>query len=510
MRESFAVRALLIEDDPHDKEIILRSLQKMEGSVVEVHWVSSVTEAEVFTRVHSPDIALVDLNLEDSFGLQTLDVVRAMIPHVPLVILTGHDLDVSSVDALAAGAQEYINKDLINPGTLRRALMHAMERHRLQSHCMRTDRLASVGQLGSGIAHEVNSPLSQIMAELEAIQGEELSAFARNALERALERAHDIKHTVEALYSFSNAKTGTLDVIEPAEVVQLAVRLSDNARRHVARLHLSLGEMRPVRTDPGRTSQAVLDMLKTSIRAAPRDERKELTNVWLETGTHPDGRVFVMVEDDGPPARPAELLRMLEPFGVTTGERAPFQGLGLAAANELAKEVGGSLDVRPSPRGGVCFELSFPSVEVPRSLPTAVPVSSPIAPLTKAPTRLRILWVDDDERLLRAFVRKLKRNYDVETCHSGSAALELLAEDADFDVICCDLMMPGMSGGRLSELIGRRYPGLATRIIFVTGGAFTGPEREFLDRTANPVLMKPFQWDELDAVIGRVGGDRAA
>ncbi len=113
----------------------------------------------------------------------------------------------------------------------------------------------------------------------------------------------------------------------------------------------------------------------------------------------------------------------------------------------------------------------------------------------------RVLVIDDDDLVRRSIRRMLERDYDVACATSAREALDMLAHDADFDVLLCDLMLPNMDGRELHSALTRAYPELAGRVIFLTGGAFTAQTRAFVESTANPVLPKPVDQTRLQATI---------
>lgn len=123
---------------------------------------------------------------------------------------------------------------------------------------------------------------------------------------------------------------------------------------------------------------------------------------------------------------------------------------------------------------------------------------------TSGPSRPRVLVVDDEENLRSSLGQILAFDYDVTVCANGREALDHLAAGARFDALLCDLMMPGMSGMDLYDALGAVAPAQRARVVFLSGGAFTPRAREFLRQTPNPRLEKPFDVDELRAMVASV------
>jgi CheY-like chemotaxis protein len=136
----------------------------------------------------------------------------------------------------------------------------------------------------------------------------------------------------------------------------------------------------------------------------------------------------------------------------------------------------------------------------------AAPLVTPPSEVTPSPReypRRRILAVDDEALLLKAYRRMLADIHDVVTVLGGHEALRILERDASFDVILCDLQMPEMSGMELHTAVQARYPLLADRFIFVTGGAFSIDAKRFLEESVCAVIQKPFRIEDLLALVDR-------
>ncbi len=122
----------------------------------------------------------------------------------------------------------------------------------------------------------------------------------------------------------------------------------------------------------------------------------------------------------------------------------------------------------------------------------------------KTSARTRVMLIDDEPRIAHATARLFAREFDICTFGSGAAALERLESDADFEVVLCDLMMPEMGGMDFYPLLCARFPALANRVVFVTGGAFTDAARGFVERVGRPVVQKPFEPSTLRSMINEV------
>jgi CheY-like chemotaxis protein len=207
-------------------------------------------------------------------------------------------------------------------------------------------------------------------------------------------------------------------------------------------------------------------------------------------------RVVIGVSDTGVGIGEEHRDRIFTP-GFTTKAHQGGMGLGLSVCKRVAEEHGGALEVHHLD-SGTRFELVLP-------VDTGFAASEPrreSRPISELPVeRSRLLIVDDDAMVLSALRRRLRRRYDTITALGGVEGLALLSEDADFDSIVCDLMMPEVDGKSFYDTVKREHPQLADRIVFMSGGAFTPRLRKFAASVSNPVLQKPVSRENLEAMV---------
>jgi CheY-like chemotaxis protein len=219
------------------------------------------------------------------------------------------------------------------------------------------------------------------------------------------------------------------------------------------------------------------------------------TNVVAVRSYDRGGFVVVEVEDNGP-GIPAEVLPHIFDSFFTTKPRGVGTGLGLPISQGIVRALGGELTVESTVGKGAKF-----SVKLPATAAVSEPIAVPPPVRSQSYVRRRILAVDDEALLLKAYRRMLADSHDVVTALGGTEALRTLERDARYDVILCDLQMPDMSGMDLNAAVRNRYPNLAERFIFVTGGAFSADAKRFLEDPGASVIHKPFRIDELLALI---------
>jgi len=369
------------------------------------------------------------------------------------------------------------------------------------------DRLASVGRLAAGVAHEINNPLAYVVmntsAALEDLQRALPKADpllrpgleeAAAALREARAGSERVRLIVRDLKLFSRADVDARDPVDLVKVIESSIGIAWNEIRHRARLVKDLSPLPEVVGSESRLGQVFLNLLVNAAQAiepgAP--DQNEIRVVTRREGD----RAVAEVRDTGS-GIPQELRkRIFEPF-FTTKPIGVGTGLGLAICHTIVSELRGELTVESTPGKGTAFRVSLPIAT--HAQPKAAAVAQPSAPPDSP--RARLLVIDDEPAVGNAIRRALAAEHDVLAVTSGKAALALLEKGEKFDAILCDLMMPEMSGMELHEALGRIAPRLAQGMIVMTGGAFTGRAQQFLDRVPNQRVEKPFDVQSLRAVV---------
>jgi CheY-like chemotaxis protein len=215
------------------------------------------------------------------------------------------------------------------------------------------------------------------------------------------------------------------------------------------------------------------------------------------TATDGDGRVVVEVHDSGPGISSEHMARIFDPF-FTTKPVGVGTGLGLWICQGIVSSLGGHISADNAPAGGAVFRVVLPAAAGTAGI--VGPAAAVPAATSRSP-RLRLLVVDDESAIGRTLAIGLADDFDVTAATTGREALELLTTEDRFDVVLCDLMMPEISGMEVYERVVERTPAMASRFVFVTGGAFTERARKFVERVGAPVLEKPFELTALSPLL---------
>jgi signal transduction histidine kinase/CheY-like chemotaxis protein len=382
------------------------------------------------------------------------------------------------------------------------------ERVRMQELLVLSDRMASLGMLAAGIAHELNNPLAALMFNVEHALRRGADLDVVDELREALRCAERIRQIVRDVRVFSRPEDGH-NTVDIHEVLDSSVRMAWNEIRHRGRLEREYGAVPRAAGNEARLGQVFLNLLVNAAQAlAP--ERFDDNAITVATGLADDGRIRVEIRDTGLGMSSETQARLFEPFFTTKPVGAGI-GLGLAISRRLVTALGGEIHVRSQLGQGTCFVVLLPAADPLRPASPTPHSSAPTSPMTAAapqpadpqPTD-HVLILDDDPAVGRMLTRLLGRRHIVTTLEHPSAALEQIAAGARYAAILCDLMMPTMPGRVFYRELMAVAPEQARRVVFMTGGAFTPESQAFVDKLENPCIEKPFAVQTLLAALDRV------
>ncbi len=381
------------------------------------------------------------------------------------------------------------------------------EQKEMQERLLLADRLASMGTLAAGVAHEINNPLSFVITNL-ALATELISAVAatvdapklRESMEllgEVRDGAERVRRIVRDLKVFSRPDDATSGAVDVQKVLESSINMASNEIRHRARLVKDYGPVRMVEGNDAQLGQVFLNLLLNAAQAIPEGSVEE-NEIRVVTRAGADqGCVVVEVSDTGAGIPAAVLSRVFDPF-FTTKPVGMGTGLGLSVCHGIVAKLGGEIEVESTPGAGTTFRVLLRrGADRPASGSLLV-----AAPQTEAPAvKRRVLVVDDEEMIAKSVTRILARDYEVVACTSGRDALSLLAGEPPFELVLCDLMMPDLTGMDVHEHLARTLPALAARMVFMTGGIFTERAEAFLAAVPNARLDKPLDVQILRACL---------
>lgn len=511
------MRVLLVEDNPVDAATLGDRLAEHGGEppIAMVH-VSTLAELAAHDTSEL-DVIVLDLSLPDGVGADSIRKVRAQVGEMPIVVLTADDDEQRSLEMLREGAEDYLVKGAYSTDTLVRALRYACERHALKQRLAHADRLAAVGQLSAGVAHEVANPAALALANNGKLRGllAELSSTAhppslersRQLVKECTQLAEDdrtalerIRAVVRDLQAYARLERPRVERVQINDLVERTCNLVYASLRHGAALEKKLGVVPELAVDEGKIEQVLTNLLINAIHAlepVAQGDRPTGKRIVVTTGV--EGAALVLsVQDNGCGMTEAVRQRAFEPFFTT--KRQHGTGLGLAIANEIVRGHGGEIVCTTAAGEGSRFD-----VRIPLQTGLDAPQASAAEPASEQPKRGRVLLVDDERAVALVYGELLAMHHDVVIAHGGRQAVELLGGDERFDVVVCDLMMPELDGVAVLETVSASRPELAKRFVFCSGGLVTPRARKLAARPNTRLLYKPVSVDDMlraiDAVI---------
>lgn len=373
------------------------------------------------------------------------------------------------------------------------------DEQRLAEQLLQQEKLAAVGQLVSGVAHELNNPLAGVMAfsQLLLAAPDELDEETRVGIETIYREAQRAAKIVSSLLTFARQQPAERSVTQLNDIVTDTLELRRYAMRTAGlEVTLALQADLPVTwADPFQLQQVVLNLIGNAEQAlANTVHAGRIRITTAQKGT----QLILSVRDNGPGIAPEQRDRIFNPF-FTTKPVGQGTGLGLSISDGIIREHGGRIRVESTLGGGATFIVEIPRVAPPERVE---PVVAPTAASDMPPRRMLVV---DDEPAMRTVISGFLRSigHEVSVAATAGEARAHLAT-TEYDVVLLDLRMPDVGGEALYRELSERDARHARRVVFVTGDLQSEDARRFLHETGQPVVAKPFQLDDLAAVLASV------
>jgi len=361
------VSLLLVEDNPGDRRLILEMLAEAGDVTFDLQHAERLQSALKSLGQTGVELILLDLGLPDSQGLDTLRKVHARAPEIPIVVLTGLDDEMVGVQAINEGAQDYLIKGQVDTNLLKRTIRYAIERkqaeereRRLQMQLSLSNRLASLGLMVEGIAHEINNPLASVIGFAQVLAHEDIPENTRRDLKTIADSAQRVADIMNNLLAFARQHKLERTCVNINDTIVSALEMRADPLRSsditvTTRLDLAL----PLTmADADLLQQAFLNLIinaETEMRLAhgggALEIRTELINDSIRAA-------FV---DDGPGIAQSNLVHLFDPFFSTRGV-GQGRGLGLSVCYGIVTDHQGRIDVKSEPGKGSIFTVELPVV----------------------------------------------------------------------------------------------------------------------------------------------------
>jgi signal transduction histidine kinase len=379
------LRVLFIEDDPDDMELVVREIRRT-GYEAVTRRVQTAAEMRAALTEELWDVVISDYSMPSFSGPEAFMVLRSMNLDLPFIIVSGTVGEERAVETMRAGVHDFLLK-----GQLRR-LVAAIEREirevavraerkRIQEQLVVSDRLASVGTLAAGVAHEINNPLSVVVANLQIMRqdletaaaggtggsGEDgsepgrLAAFVgpmRELMKEAEEATDRVRLIVRDLRVLSHPDADRREPVDVHAVLDSSIRMARNELRHRARVVRQFGTVPKVEGNESRLGQVFLNLFVNAAHAMPEGQ-VERNSLIISTGCS-DGMVTIDVADTGAGIPPEVLPRIFDVF-FTTKPVGVGTGLGLAICHRIVSAMDGRIEVKTHLGEGTTFRVALRS-----------------------------------------------------------------------------------------------------------------------------------------------------
>ncbi len=390
------LRVLVIEDSITIQEMVRKMLQPHSGVGFQVQECGNLTDAEALLRRDTADVVILDLTLPESSGVETVSRVRGLNADIPIVVFTGCEDDNLALAARQLGADDFLVKSEVRKGSLlARTLIDAgenkhartsMNRYAVEMECLaearaqqllHRDRLATIGTMSAGVAHEIRNPLSYIGGNVHALltSWEDVKPLLETCRTRGLGDEEEIEYILQEVpQMLRDIRSGVDRILEISEGLKSFARkssmepeescLEELIDNSLLLCHNLLKDGITVEKDygtdrvtlpllPQRILQVFVNLLTNAAQAMGGEGR-----ITIRTARK-DNHLEMEVSDSGPGIDEEVRDRIFEPF-FTTKPDGEGTGLGLSICRKIMEEHGGTMDVTSGPDGGACFSMTLP------------------------------------------------------------------------------------------------------------------------------------------------------
>jgi PAS domain S-box-containing protein len=369
------------------------------------------------------------------------------------------------------------------------------ERRELEHKAQVASRLASIGELAAGVAHEINNPLTGVIGFAQLIMQKDIPDDIRGDLNIINEGAQRVASIVKRLLTFARWQKPEREYVDINQVIEatLAMRAYEMETANIKVATQLAPDLRRTMADRGQLQQVFLNIIinaEMEMRLA-----HDGGNLLIKTETE-DNTIRISFKDDGPGIAEENLERIFNPF-FTTREVGNGTGLGLSLCLGIITEHKGQIYAESRLGEGSTFIVELPVVVEDKQLEMPEPIA-------EEATGAKILVVDDELAILQFLERVLTdEGHEVETVDNADDALERI-ENKRYRLILMDIKMPGMGGIELYKRIQKIAHSLTRRVVFITGDVMGGDTKEFLAKVKAHYITKPFDTEQIKRDINRI------
>ena len=392
-------------------------------------------------------------------------------------------------------AKKEMHEEIVEANALLEESMS--ELRKTQGQLIQAEKLSAVGELISGVAHELNNPLTGVMGFSQLLLAADCDEHTKKNLAKIHREATRCQRIVQNLLDTVRCRPPEESAVQVNEILEATID-SSSYKFKVENVEIvsELATDLPVTTgDFHRLQQVFVNIINNGQQAMVEAHGRGRMVVRSERVGE---TIRVQFIDDGPGIPEDKVGKIFDPF-YTTKEPGKGTGLGLSLSYGIISEHQGKIFVRSKVGAGTTFVIELP-IRTPKE---AVPQEE-APPVDESACGARILVVDDEAVILDLLESILETvGHTVDTASNGRVALEKL-KSRSYDVIISDLKMPDIGGQGLWESVRAIDPALSRRMIFSTGDTVNPSTQAFFRRTGNHVLPKPFRIDEVDLAVQKV------
>lgn len=380
------------------------------------------------------------------------------------------------------------------------------EKKEADTRLAESERLASIGELSAGVAHEINNPLTSIILYSQMLLDEDVPESIRNDLQVVSSQAYRAAKIVRNLLQFARKSNPEKRPLSIGGLIRRSLEMKSHefAINSINVIDDIPDDLPPIMMDEHLILQVLLNILTNAEQACASAYGRGSITI---SASIRSSLVDISIQDDGPGISPEQLAKIFEPF-FTTKETGFGTGLGLSVSHGILSQHQGKIWAESELGVGTTMHVELPLTTDAGSKALTL-ISQPDSGSTTSQSTSHLLVVDDEPDLRAILVKQFElRRYYVDQAGDGEEAWRKL-QTMDYNCVLLDLRMPGMSGKEFYEKLQDESPELISSIIFITGDTVNPETESFLSSVANPVLSKPFDFRELEQmVVSVINGEK--
>ncbi len=487
---------------------LLRHEGNQRGRQMQVIETESLADAKKMLASRRIDVVLLDLNLPDSNGLETVSAIALSSPNLPIVVVSATEDEDIAIKALSRGAQEYIFKGREREGSVFRTMCRSMERKNVelqlalaQQQAMHSERMAAIGMMASGVAHEYNNIGAVILGNVELLLGSgKLPSELIPRAERIRDAADRASAVTQGLLAYVRGFRETEQTVVMQDMIRSTVSLAESTLR---RYQVEASSVLPsdplaVRGNASILGQVLLNLI---INACHSMEGLPVRKLHIAIKRDESGIGMVMsVRDVGRGIAAEDRERIFVPFFTTkhvSGSTTSGTGLGLAVCEAFVRQLGGTIQVESELGQGATFHIWLPLA---MSAPSLGPVEV-LPPIALEVEGQRALIIDDEEGV-REFFDVALQDLGMTTTTSDALAKVLPLNPATLpDVVLTDWQLRGESGRTMVEHL-LTLPLEHRPAILVSSGNLSADDQAWLEGIPGvSFIWKPVSLRDLQELV---------